>query len=50
MAYAILLPTLYLSIMILLIALIFRGVTFEFRFKGIKVSLVGILLLQLVQY
>lgn len=33
-AYSILLPTLYMPIMILLIALIFRGVAFEFRFKA----------------
>ncbi|WP_339050360.1 cytochrome d ubiquinol oxidase subunit II [Rickettsiella endosymbiont of Xylota segnis] len=36
MAYAILLPTLYMPIMILLVALIFRGVAFEFRFKAHK--------------
>ncbi|EDP46983.1 cytochrome d ubiquinol oxidase subunit II [Rickettsiella grylli] len=35
-AYGILLPTLYMPIMILLIALIFRGVAFEFRFKANK--------------
>lgn len=35
-AYGILLPTLYMPIMILLIALIFRGVAFEFRFKAQK--------------
>jgi cytochrome d ubiquinol oxidase subunit II len=35
-AYGILLPTLYMPIMILLIALIFRGVAFEFRFKAHK--------------
>jgi len=34
MAYSILLPTLYMPIMILLVALIFRGVAFEFRFKA----------------
>jgi len=34
LAYGILLPTLYMPIMILLIALIFRGVAFEFRFKA----------------
>jgi cytochrome bd ubiquinol oxidase subunit II len=33
-AYAILLPALYLPIMLMLIALIFRGVAFEFRFKA----------------
>lgn len=36
LAYGILLPTLYMPIMILLIALIFRGVAFEFRFKAHK--------------
>jgi cytochrome bd ubiquinol oxidase subunit II len=36
MAYGILLPTLYMPIMILLVALIFRGVAFEFRFKAHK--------------
>ncbi|MFZ0219009.1 MAG: cytochrome d ubiquinol oxidase subunit II [Candidatus Aquirickettsiella sp.] len=35
-AYGILLPTIYMPIMILLIALIFRGVAFEFRFKAHK--------------
>jgi cytochrome d ubiquinol oxidase subunit II len=33
LAYALLLPAFYLPIMIMLIALIFRGVAFEFRFK-----------------
>lgn len=33
-AYATLLPTLYMPIMILLVSLIFRGVAFEFRFKA----------------
>jgi cytochrome d ubiquinol oxidase subunit II len=33
-AYAILLPALYLPLILLLIALIFRGVAFEFRFKA----------------
>ena len=32
-AYAILLPALYLPIILMLIGLIFRGVAFEFRFK-----------------
>lgn len=35
-AYGILLPTLYMPIIILLVALIFRGVAFEFRFKAHK--------------
>ncbi len=35
-AYGILLPTIYMPIMILLVALIFRGVAFEFRFKAHK--------------
>ncbi len=34
LAYATLLPTLYMPIMILLVSLIFRGVAFEFRFKA----------------
>jgi len=33
-AYAVLLPALYLPILAMLIALIFRGVAFEFRFKA----------------
>lgn len=35
-AYSTLLPTLYLPIMVMLAALIFRGVAFEFRFKAHK--------------
>jgi cytochrome bd ubiquinol oxidase subunit II len=34
--YGLLLPILYMPIMLMLIALIFRGVSFEFRFKAIK--------------
>lgn len=34
MAYAIILPALYLPLMLMLLALIFRGVAFEFRFKA----------------
>jgi cytochrome d ubiquinol oxidase subunit II len=34
LAYGIILPALYIPIMIMLIALIFRGVAFEFRFKA----------------
>ena len=34
LAYAVLLPALYLPILAMLIALIFRGVAFEFRFKA----------------
>ncbi|HYE52593.1 MAG TPA: cytochrome d ubiquinol oxidase subunit II [Azospirillaceae bacterium] len=34
LAYAILLPALYLPVLLMLIALIFRGVAFEFRFKA----------------
>jgi cytochrome bd ubiquinol oxidase subunit II len=34
LAYAIILPALYFPILIMLIALIFRGVAFEFRFKA----------------
>ncbi len=33
-AYAVLMPALYVPILIMLIALIFRGVAFEFRFKA----------------
>ena len=34
LAYAIMMPALYMPILIMLIALIFRGVAFEFRFKA----------------
>lgn len=34
LAYAILLPALYLPIIFMLVALVFRGVAFEFRFKA----------------
>ncbi|MGF1611603.1 MAG: cytochrome d ubiquinol oxidase subunit II [Kiloniellales bacterium] len=34
LAFAIILPALYLPLMVMLIALIFRGVAFEFRFKA----------------
>ncbi|MFC4726625.1 cytochrome d ubiquinol oxidase subunit II [Coralloluteibacterium thermophilus] len=34
LAYAILLPALYLPVLVMLLALIFRGVAFEFRFKA----------------
>ena len=34
LAYAVLLPALYLPLTVMLIALIFRGVAFEFRFKA----------------
>ena len=34
LAYAVILPALYLPILLMLIALIFRGVAFEFRFKA----------------
>jgi cytochrome d ubiquinol oxidase subunit II len=33
-AYAILMPALYIPVLVMLIALIFRGVAFEFRFKA----------------
>jgi cytochrome d ubiquinol oxidase subunit II len=33
-AFAILMPALYMPILLMLIALIFRGVAFEFRFKA----------------
>lgn len=34
LAYAIILPALYLPLLVMLVALIFRGVAFEFRFKA----------------
>ncbi|WP_114394243.1 cytochrome d ubiquinol oxidase subunit II [Oleisolibacter albus] len=34
LAYSVLLPALYLPVLLMLIALIFRGVAFEFRFKA----------------
>ena len=34
LAYAILMPALYVPILTMLIALIFRGIAFEFRFKA----------------
>ena len=34
LAFAIILPALYFPILIMLIALIFRGIAFEFRFKA----------------
>src|SRR4051794_8563483 len=33
-AYGVLMPILYMPIMLMLVALIFRGVAFEFRFKA----------------
>ena len=36
LAYATLLPALYLPIIVMLVALVFRGVAFEFRFKAIR--------------
>ncbi|NBC33841.1 MAG: cytochrome d ubiquinol oxidase subunit II [Alphaproteobacteria bacterium] len=36
LAYALLLPALYLPLIVMLIALVFRGVAFEFRFKAVK--------------
>ena len=35
-AYAIVLSTLYLPVLLMLVALIFRGVAFEFRFKATR--------------
>lgn len=35
-AYAVLLPAFYLPLIVMLLALIFRGVAFEFRFKSLK--------------
>ncbi len=34
LAYSVILPALYIPIMVMLIALVFRGVAFEFRFKA----------------
>jgi cytochrome bd ubiquinol oxidase subunit II len=34
LAYAVILPALYLPLLVMLIALVFRGVAFEFRFKA----------------
>ena len=34
LAYAVILPALYLPLMLMLVGLIFRGVAFEFRFKA----------------
>jgi len=42
LAYAIIMPALYFPILIMLIALIFRGVAFEFRFKSHHRRLWGI--------
>lgn len=36
LAYAILMPALYMPVILLLLGLIFRGVAFEFRFKAVK--------------
>lgn len=36
LAYATLLPALYLPLLVMLVALIFRGVAFEFRFKTVR--------------
>ncbi len=36
LAYATILPALYLPLLIMLVALIFRGVAFEFRFKTVR--------------
>ena len=35
-AYAIMLPALYLPVLLMLIALVLRGVSFEFRFKAVR--------------
>src|SRR6187549_571280 len=35
-AYAVMLSALYLPVLLMLIALVFRGVAFEFRFKALK--------------
>ncbi len=39
LVYAILLPAFYLPVTLLLIALILRGVAFEFRYKTVSVAL-----------
>ncbi|MHC1730001.1 MAG: cytochrome d ubiquinol oxidase subunit II [Syntrophobacteraceae bacterium] len=36
LAYAILMPALYIPVILMLLGLIFRGVAFEFRFKAVK--------------
>jgi len=36
LAYAVLMPALYMPVILMLLGLIFRGVAFEFRFKAIK--------------
>ncbi len=36
LAYAILMPALYMPVILMLLGLIFRGVAFEFRFKAVK--------------
>ena len=36
LAYAIVMPALYAPIIVMLLALIFRGVSFEFRFKTVR--------------
>jgi cytochrome d ubiquinol oxidase subunit II len=36
LAYAILMPALYMPVIMMLLGLIFRGVSFEFRFKAVK--------------
>jgi len=39
LAYAVILPALYIPVLVMLIALIFRGVAFEFRFKSQRTRL-----------
>ena len=36
LAYAILMPALYMPVIFMLLGLIFRGVAFEFRFKAVR--------------
>ena len=36
LAYAVLMPALYMPVILMLLGLIFRGVAFEFRFKAVK--------------
>jgi cytochrome d ubiquinol oxidase subunit II len=36
LAYAVIMPALYLPLIVMLLALVFRGVAFEFRFKAVR--------------
>ena len=39
LAYAVLMPALYMPVILMLLGLIFRGVAFEFRFKAVEIPL-----------